>query len=186
MGGWHNLALKSNGSLVGWGYNGDGQTDVPEGNDFVEIGSGSYHSLAIAATQPDLAVTEPNGGENLLAGKTYTISWQSQGYITEVLIEYSSNNGSDWTEVASDVNNTGSYNWLVPSVDSNECVVRISSARYWSVSDTSDAPFTTYICKLDYDLNGDCFVDMFDFAFIASEWLKCGNKFDPNCKGYEP
>jgi probable HAF family extracellular repeat protein len=35
------------GSLVGWGYNGYGQTNVPAGNDFVAIAAGDEHSLAL-------------------------------------------------------------------------------------------------------------------------------------------
>ena len=44
---YHSLALKSDGSLVGWGDNGYGQTNVPAGNDFVAIAAGDYHSLAL-------------------------------------------------------------------------------------------------------------------------------------------
>jgi alpha-tubulin suppressor-like RCC1 family protein len=44
-GGYHSLALKSDGSLVGWGYRG-GAT-VPTGNDFIAIAAGSYDSLAL-------------------------------------------------------------------------------------------------------------------------------------------
>src|SRR5690606_28939426 len=46
----HGLALKSNGSLAGWGaeyglsYN-YGQADVPAGNDFVAVAAGPFHSL---------------------------------------------------------------------------------------------------------------------------------------------
>jgi alpha-tubulin suppressor-like RCC1 family protein len=29
----HSLAIKEDGSIVGWGYNHDGQTTVPDGND---------------------------------------------------------------------------------------------------------------------------------------------------------
>jgi hypothetical protein len=34
---------------------------------------------------------------------------------------------------------------------------------------------------LKSDVTGDCLVDMRDFASLASEWLQCGNPFDPNC-----
>src|SRR5208283_673873 len=47
-GGSHNLALKNDGTVVGWGYNGYGQTMVPAGlSNVVIISAGVYHSLAL-------------------------------------------------------------------------------------------------------------------------------------------
>lgn len=44
----YSLALKKDGSIVGWGENLDGQATPPEGNDFVAIAAGHYyHSLAL-------------------------------------------------------------------------------------------------------------------------------------------
>src|SRR5436190_1491783 len=43
----NSLALKSDGSLAGWGYNSDGETNVPSGHDFVAIAAGQLHSLAL-------------------------------------------------------------------------------------------------------------------------------------------
>src|SRR5215211_1972225 len=42
-----NLALRSDGSLVGWGSNDFGQSTVPAGSNFVAIAAGRYHSLAL-------------------------------------------------------------------------------------------------------------------------------------------
>ena len=44
---YHSLALKSDGSIVGWGDNDYGQATPPAGNDFIAIAAGSYHSLAL-------------------------------------------------------------------------------------------------------------------------------------------
>jgi hypothetical protein len=46
-GGAHSLALKADGSILGWGDNSYGQATPPAGNDFVAIVAGSYHSLAL-------------------------------------------------------------------------------------------------------------------------------------------
>ena len=45
----HNLALKTDGSLVAWGECPDGQYIVPGINDFIAIAAGLYHSLALRA-----------------------------------------------------------------------------------------------------------------------------------------
>ena len=53
-GGGHNLALKSDGTVVAWGYNSNGQTDVPSGlTDVVDVAAGDYHSLALTQKSPD-------------------------------------------------------------------------------------------------------------------------------------
>jgi len=46
-GGYHSLALRSDGSIVGWGYNSSGQASPPDGNDFIAVVAGIYHSLAL-------------------------------------------------------------------------------------------------------------------------------------------
>ncbi|NOX97874.1 MAG: hypothetical protein GXO98_07460, partial [Nitrospirae bacterium] len=48
-GDFHSLVLKADGSLVGWGWNNYGQTDVPAGNDFTAIAAGGDRSLALKA-----------------------------------------------------------------------------------------------------------------------------------------
>jgi len=131
-----------------------------------------------------LVVRFPNGGENLAAGSRQRILWQSSDEVTEVLVEYSLNNGLDWVQVdPPNVGNTGSYEWTVPDVNSRQCLVRVSDAANPGESDTSDQVFTIFICQrsLAGDLNNDCYVDFRDIAVIAMDWLNCGNPFDPKC-----
>jgi alpha-tubulin suppressor-like RCC1 family protein len=78
----HSLGLKQDGSIVAWGYNGDGQCDVPEPNTgFTAIACGQFHSLGLKQDGSVAAwglnnhgqcnVPEPNSGFIAIAGGQY-------------------------------------------------------------------------------------------------------------------
>jgi len=133
---------------------------------------------------PKPIVLSPNGGENLAAARTYMITWKTLegAEIDHVIIDYSSDDGQTWENV--DIcENTGSYPWDIPLTDSNQCLLRVSDLSSPGISDTSDDVFTVFQCQqeLDGDLNGDCYVNLLDFAMFVEDWLKCANPFDPSC-----
>lgn len=131
-----------------------------------------------------LTVAKPNGGESWMAETTEDIQWEicSDANIAEVKIEYSANNGQDWSDVNT-VANTGSYEWLVPEVTLPNCLVRISDANDPNIYDTSDDVFTIFEClgPVPGDLNEDCYTNGKDLAILAAHWLLCGNPLDPAC-----
>lgn len=133
---------------------------------------------------PKPVVLSPNGGENLAAENDYTIRWKTLegAEIDYVLIKYSCDNGSGWKKVG-EWENTGSFRWQTPPVDSDRCLLRISDLQNPTIADTSDSVFTIFRClrHLSGDLNGDCYVDALDLAILADDWLKCANPFDPAC-----
>ncbi|GAB1443680.1 hypothetical protein MASR2M39_25220 [Ignavibacteriales bacterium] len=91
---------------------------------------------------PSVRLISPVGGEKWLSGKQYSIIWSFVN-IENVKLEYSTNNGLDWTTIeASFAANSGSYIWTVPAIESIQCLVRISALNNPSFSDQSDAPFT--------------------------------------------
>ena len=92
-GGYHNLALLTNGSLIAWGNNGNGQCNVPAGlTNVVAIAAGDYHSLA---AQPNGRVTAwgaagagqlaaPPGATNIVAlagGEAHSLALRGDGIV---------------------------------------------------------------------------------------------------------
>jgi hypothetical protein len=87
-----------------------------------------------------IEVALPNGGETLTVGTPYMITWSSSMAINNVKIEYSLNNGSSWSTIAT-TTNKGIYSWTPPNTPSTTCLVRISDAN-GKDSDTSDNVFS--------------------------------------------
>jgi hypothetical protein len=136
----------------------------------------------VAPGASTLSLSAPNGSEIIMAGTIYTIRWTSQGTIYNVLTEFSIDNGKTWLEVyPANIGNTGAYEWFVPAIDSEQCLVRISSATNLRTYDVSNGPNTIYQCVLPGDLTGDCLINLFDLAIMASDWLECANPYNPSC-----
>jgi hypothetical protein len=100
-------------------------------------------SEMITSVTSTITVASPNGGENWQVGSSHGITWTSTN-VTNVMIEYSTNNGSSWnTIVTSAPASSGSYSWTVPNAPSVQCKVRVSdAANATTVYDVSDNVFT--------------------------------------------
>jgi beta-lactamase superfamily II metal-dependent hydrolase len=101
---------------------------------------------AFATTAPppatSLTVTSPNGGESWSGGNSRAITWTSSN-VSNVKLEYTLNNGTSWTVIASSVAaSTGSYTWMVPNTGSTQARVRATDALNGTPVDTSDGVFT--------------------------------------------
>ncbi len=88
-----------------------------------------------------MAVTYPNGGENLQVGSNQNITWTAPSGVIQVKIEYSTNGGSSWTTIASGVPNNGIYAWETPNTPSAQCRVKVSDYNNSSITDMSDSDF---------------------------------------------
>lgn len=100
----------------------------------------SYSYTANIHTLP--TVLTPSGGEILNIDNVYDITWSSTG-ITNIKIDYSTNNGSDWLTVAASVPATpATYSWTVPNIPSTQALVKVSSSTDANLSDLSNNVFT--------------------------------------------
>ncbi len=103
--------------------------------------SAVWNFTTIQQTQPTIAVTSPNGGENWQVGSSQNITW-SWTSVSNVKIEYTTNNGSNWTPIIASTPCDGLYSWTIPNTPSAQCKVRITDVTNASVTDQSDAVFT--------------------------------------------
>ncbi|MEW6364485.1 MAG: RHS repeat-associated core domain-containing protein [Acidobacteriota bacterium] len=95
------------------------------------------------AIVPSVRVLYPNGGEQLMVGKTVKLEWETRGAVPEVRLELSRNRGTTWELIdgRTKVPNDGKYAWTVKGTKtSNNCLFRVSDLD-GKPTDTSDNLF---------------------------------------------
>ena len=104
--------------------------------------------ITFDTVNPIVELTSPLGGEEWIANETHPITWNSiteSNLLNETsVIAFSSNNGVNYTPLATDVTAFNSWDWYIPSITSEECLVKISvTDSFGNIgSDTSAAPFS--------------------------------------------
>ena len=93
-----------------------------------------------------LTVNAPNGGENLVAGKTTNITWLASGITGNVKLEYTTN-GTDFIFIDSVNVSPATYAWTLPSFATTTAKIRITTSDN-STTDLSNANFTINIPTL--------------------------------------
>jgi photosystem II stability/assembly factor-like uncharacterized protein len=88
-----------------------------------------------------VVVTHPNGGEVFQANSYKYIYWVSSGLNSYVHLQYSTDNGNNWTTIVNWLWNSGSYNWYVPNIPSTQCLIRVIDSYDALVYDDSDNTF---------------------------------------------
>lgn len=104
--------------------------------------SDSYFNIH-KANDGTVEVIYPNGGEQLNVGGSTDIKWKTEN-VKNIKIEYSHNNGADWsTLIASTPTDPGFYKWNpIPTNQTSHGVVRISDASRSDINDISDSTFS--------------------------------------------
>ncbi len=76
---------------------------------------------------PQAALLSPNGGEDLMESGSHVITWSTSGDVEPLVdLHFTIDGGGTWTTIATDVPNTGYYNWTVPTVESATALVRVT------------------------------------------------------------
>jgi hypothetical protein len=91
---------------------------------------------------PTISLSSPNGGEIWKVGDIDSSKWTSRN-ITNAKIEFSTDNGTNWTTiVGSTPASVGYYPWIIPSTTSVNCLVRISNVSNININSISSNIFT--------------------------------------------
>ncbi len=101
-----------------------------------------------AGQPPTIAVTAPNGGESWAANSTQLITWTTTDPDTpsgnlSIALEYSTNGGTSFNQIATSLANDGNHQWTVPATATAQARVRATvSDGATSVQDVSNANFS--------------------------------------------
>jgi hypothetical protein len=105
----------------------------------------NYHNLNVYDTSElfriplqTIEITSPTSGDDFISNRKYYITWKWTGTFSNVDIELSTDNGQNWSYIANNVTNNGSYQWTVPTANSESCFVRLSNPQNPTVYDMSD------------------------------------------------
>ena len=95
-----------------------------------------------------ITVLSPNGGEYWCVDSTYNILWNSNFFVDNVKLEYTTTtggtcSGGTWLTIINSTDNDGVYQWTIPNTTpSTNCKVRVSDAYDSDPCDVSDTTFT--------------------------------------------
>jgi len=91
-------------------------------------------------------VIQPNGGETLTGDSAYEITWyatRESGAIERIELAYSVDNGSSYTNIATNEANDGAYSWTVPNISTTEALVMVGAfGGTTAATDESDSIFS--------------------------------------------
>ena len=89
-----------------------------------------------------LDLTSPVGGDILDGNSQFEITWESE-IISSVKIEFSSDNGQNWSTVVGSTSAGNSlYYWTVPNISSDECFVKITTPPLPDLYSINETPFS--------------------------------------------
>lgn len=96
--------------------------------------------LTEAITEMNLNLISPNGGETFKAGDQIEIAWHKTN-VAEVVLEFSADNGNNWEEISASPLSNLTFNWKIPEISSDKCLLRVKSTYDNTIDDICDAPF---------------------------------------------
>jgi len=143
--------------------------------------SGAIHCIVMQVprrieSDPAAHIIWPDGGEILVSGTTQTITWETTDTYNEpcdqIDLYYSTNGGSSYVSIGTSAD-TGSYDWIIPDLYSDQMKIKIVATAYdtdqteaISTEAFTIAPGTQKI----YDFSTDAGINKFCWGYQSSNW----------------
>jgi hypothetical protein len=110
------------------------------------------HAVAVLPPEGELTLLDPNGGEVLPSGTSFTIRWRAPSEARLFTLKYSLNNGRSWKTLVRDIAGDH-YEWMVPTPRRNspKSLVKIlafDEAGKRIGTDRSDGRFTIEVVRV--------------------------------------
>jgi hypothetical protein len=125
------------------------------GNDFWGNIRINHSRVDIGAVESDvltfICLLSPNGKEGFLPGTTHEIKWKSNA--ANIKLEYTINDGFTWHDIVASTPNNGIYSWIIPSVESESCNIRISDVTDNAILDLCDDNFLIFTSNIPDNTN---------------------------------
>ena len=125
-------------------------------------------------TVPAVDVTSPNGGEVFCGGGEIPITWVASGDLgaAPISIYYSINNGGNWVAIARGIDNTGTYTWTAPYVETKVARVKVIVT---DIIDNTDADISDATFVIGLETNS---INLFAGWNFVSTPVKLKNNYD--------
>ena len=102
----------------------------------VPMGPQEYH-VVYEIISENLTLTFPNGGESFQPSIRQVIHWDAVNTTQPFELDYSTDNGSSWTNITTVAVGTHFYDWAVPNEISGKGLSKVSSGSFVDISDAT-------------------------------------------------
>ena len=158
----YDLAYSTTGAAGTWtniviGYNTSTNTynwtvpNVPSTNCYIRVRDNaasckediSNLAFTISPSSSPITIVTSNGGDTLRGCQNYNITWtESSTPLGTYNIDLSPDGGITWNNIVTNYTTTsGSYNWVVPNISTDQALLRVSSSSVSTIYDASNAAF---------------------------------------------
>ncbi len=113
-----------------------GNYDVTIDGFNVPVGPQEYF-VVYEIISENLTVTYPNGGEHFFPNVPESIHWDAIDTTDDYVVDYSTDNGATWTNIATVPNGTTTVAWTAVNENTGQGLIRVTSGAYQDVSDAN-------------------------------------------------